>query len=140
MDRILKTFLNSYALVGFFTVMGYWLFFRRNNKGSSSNPKVNSSINILDNAMNRFGTNFEDIKQVFSDLNKYEIITLYKDFGIRRYDELTGTYVKISFEFANIVTDKDLRGILDSELDSSQHEELKQIHESKGLQYPYLTK
>lgn len=141
MEKFFKTFLNSYALIGFFTIMGYWLFFKRKKggDGQSINPKVNDAINILDNAFNRYGTEFQDIKDVFSKLSSSEIKRLYKDFGIRRYNSITGVYGNVyPFELENIVTDLNLRGILEQELDSDEHEIIKKIHESKGLEYPYL--
>ena len=144
MEKILKTFLNSYALVGFFAVFGFWLFFKRKGDGvKSTNSTVNDAIYELDSAFNAVGTfdwDTDKVLVVFQKLSSSDIKKLYKDFGTRYYNKVIRKYQVLEiFGDYGVSTEMNLQNILEEELGTTQKEQLKIIHENKGLQYPYLS-
>lgn len=98
MDKILKTFLNSPAFIGFFAIFGYWLFFKPKNKTldslSTTNPlsyeDSKKYADALHVAMGSTFLDYETIKTVLSKLNADSYKQVYNTFGLRGYIDLFG--------------------------------------------------
>lgn len=99
-DNVLKTILNSYALIGFFGVFGFWLFFGRKTKPNSNlaNPTTHGSTltdveaksyaNVCYEAMEPYGTDEDLLSKVLLNLNDPTFNHVYKAFGKRDSKDL----------------------------------------------------
>lgn len=104
---------------------------------------IDKSILLLDSSFDRFGTDYDTIKSVISGLSKTELIALHSSFGSRLYHKAmcryaTGLLYPNFFVKGTFTVELDLNGLYDTELDSFQITELKQLYENKGLSYPMI--
>jgi hypothetical protein len=116
--------------------------FYKSSKGSHSDDVlVDNAISVIDVAIDKFGTfnkDHEPIFEAFDNLSKNQIIRLYNDFGLRWYNNISKFYGKINIGWFGFSQRYNLTEILLRELDDSQKHKLKQIHLSKGLDFPYV--
>ena len=106
------------------------------NKKYSDDAVIDDSIHKLNVAIDRFGTNVPLINEVFENLNLSKIKRLFKDFGTRYYNSLTGKYQLFSFmEGISYPKPLNLKALLIEELDSKELENLKSILTNKGFKF-----
>ncbi len=127
-----------YLLGGAFLL---WLVFKRKTSVNvSDSPAVNNAINILDNAFRKIGTFdyfLEPVFDVLEELTPQELVKLHKDFGIRYYNIITGSYSLISLlEGFAVARPCNLSQIMYKEFDDEQLARVKSIYSSKMLVFP----
>ena len=111
-------------------------YFKRKSKGLTGDLQVDSAISKLDFAVNQFGTDEELIFETLKSLSSSEIKKLFKGFGFRYYNQLTGQYSLISIlEGFAVARQMDLKEILLNELSSDDIENLKNILLDKNYNF-----
>lgn len=123
----IKKFL-SVELVLLILGLTFLYTFKRKEKATSTNVNVNKAIASIDYSINMLGTDEDLIFDTFKGLNLLEIKLLFKDFGTRFYNELTGEYILFSILSGwGASKELDLKGLLLAELNDSEIEDLTEI-------------
>lgn len=92
MDKILKEIFNSYAMIGFFTIAGYWLFLKKKPKPHSVIDVDITGSNLTDNqaksyadiclwAVGDLGTDEDALYNTLLPLTNASFNHVYKMFG-----------------------------------------------------------
>ncbi len=133
--RIFKTPAFQVGLVLIIIKYFYDRFLGRDKEllGDSFDPLVKDSIHKLDSAFNQYGTDEDLVFSVFKSLDKRRLNLLFKDFGYRYYNDITGKYILFQFLKDNSVSRKlNLKSIIYREMSQSDIDVLKGILSSKG--------
>jgi hypothetical protein len=132
----------TYTGIGAALIAAYFLFFNNSEKGTGIDPTGNGNGGTLSdtptfnakniaeelyNAMREMGTDTKGITQILTPVNRTQFAEVFKAFGKRTYNDVTGNQYQFN-PFVDLPF-VDLKGWMYSELSQSEYSLLK-------LKYP----